>query len=626
MAMSVSSTRLGPSARWSGVWSLGMALIFVGERVIGTGTAARGVASLGGLALVAVAIAARARRAAQAGAQSADRRLAEQILLRLYALSVLALVAYAAQSDLWTLSGGLPLEHGSPKLATALAALWPALWIAAAWPIALVEMSYAQMAKAPRLETGRLKDALYSGLGVAFALVFAFAITYVSSERDKKLDLAFFRTARPGEVVTKIVRTLDAPMEIASFFPEGNEVREEVDNYLKDLAKESGQLTITHYDFDIDPIKAKEYGVSSNGTLVFVRGKRHELLGLPVQFEAARNALRTLDKEVQQRFMLIVRQTKTAFFTTGHGERTWQPPANNTDKRAGLMKLRELMLDQSYDLREFGAADGLIQDVPQDATIVAIIGPQRPFSADESASINRYFNRGGRLLIALDPENKVDMHEVLSTLQLEYHAVTLANDQVFARRTHTDADRTNLVVAQFSSHPAVTTLLRLGTRAPVVLPGAGWIDAKRNRPIDVQVDAPIKAHYSTWADTNGNFQFDGDEQRRAYEVSGATTKGLSRAFVLADSDCFGDEAIVVPGNELLTLDLMHWLMGDEAYQGLVATEQDLPISHTRKQDVAWFYSTIFLAPTVVLLVGWATTRRRKRTTPTPPARVEGATS
>jgi hypothetical protein len=473
-------------------------------------------------------------------------------------------------------------------------------------------MAYAQMARAPRLETGRLKDAMYSGLGVAFAIVFVFAVVYVSSERDKKLDLAYFRTARPGEVVRKIVRTLDQPLEIASFFPSGNEVREEVDNYLSDLAKESGQLTITHFDFDIDPLKAKELGVTTNGTLVFVRGHRHELLGLPVQFEAARNALKTLDKEVQQRLMLIARQTKSAVFTTGHGERSWEPAASATDKRPGLMKLRELLLDQSYDLRTFGASDGLGQDVPKDTTVLVIMGPQSAFLPDESAAVNRYIARNGRVLIALDPENHVLLKEILDPLQLEYHDVTLANDQAYVRRTHTDADRTNLVTATFSSHPAVTTLLRLGARAPAIFLGSGWIDAKRGRPIEVQVDAPIKAHYATFVDKNNNFQFDPGEQRRSWEISGAVSKGLTRAFVIADSDCFADEAIQAPGNELLTLDVMHWLMGDEAYQGLVSSEMDLPITHTRKQDVAWFYSTIFLAPALVLGVGWMTTKRRKK--------------
>ncbi|HVU52747.1 MAG TPA: DUF4350 domain-containing protein [Polyangia bacterium] len=609
MAMS-ESPRLGSSARWSALWGCGMVMLFVGERMIGAGGGApRGVATVGGLLAVLVAMAARARRASQA---TAERRQAEGLLLRLYALGLLAVALYFAQSDLPTLRGGLPLEHSSPKLATALAALWPALWITAAWPVALVEMSYAQMAKAPRIELGRLRDAMYSGLGLAFALVFVFTVVYVSSERDKKLDLAYFRTARPGEVVRKMVRTLDQPLEIATFFPNSNEVREEVDNYLADLAKESGQLTVAHYDFDIDPLKAKEYGVSANGTLVFSRGKRHEQLGLPVQFEAARNALKTLDKEVQQRLMLIARQTKSAVFTTGHGERTWEPAGLLTDKRTGLTKLRELLLDQSYDVRTYGAADGLAQEIPKDTTVLVIMGPQRPFLADESKVINKWLAAGGRALIALDPENHVTLKEILDPLQLEFHDVTLASEQASVPRTHTLADRTNIATATYSSHPAVTTLLRLGGRAPTFFLGAGWIDAKRNRPIDMQVDAPIKAHYSTFVDKNGNFEFDGNEQRRAWELTGAVSKGLMRVFVVADSDCFADEAIQAPGDELLTLDVMHWLMGDEAYQGLVSSEADLPIAHTRKQDVVWFYSTIFLAPALVVAAGWTTTKRRRR--------------
>jgi hypothetical protein len=609
MAMS-KTPPASPSARWSALWGVGMALVFIGERIVGSGGgASRAVATLGGLLLVLCAMGVRALRASRA---EAERRQAEGLLLRLYGLGLLAVVLYFIQSDLPTLRGGLPLEHSSPKLATALGALWPAVWVAAAWPIALVEMAYAQMAKAPRLEVGRLRDAMFSGLGVAFALVFVFAVVYVSSERDKKLDLAYFRTSRPGEVVRKIVRTLDAPLEIASFFPSSNEVREEVDGYLKDLAKESGQLTITHYDFDIDPLKAKELGVSTNGTLVFVRGRRHELLGLPVQFESARNALKTLDKEVQQRLMLIARQTKTAVFTTGHGERTWEPAAIATDKRPGLQKLRELLLDQSYDIRPFGPSDGLAQDIPKDTTVLVIMGPERPFAPDESEAVNRYLKNGGRALIALDPENHVTLKEILDPLQLEYHDETLANDQVFVPRTHTVADRTNIATATYSSHPAVTTLLRLGGRAPTYFLGAGWIDAKRNRPIDIQTDAPIKAHYSTFLDKNHNFEFDAGEQRRAWELTGAVSKGNMRAFVVADSDCFADEAIHAPGNELLTLDVMHWLMGDEAYQGLVSSEMDLPITHTRKQDVAWFYSTIFVAPTLVLGFGWMTTKRRRR--------------
>ena len=138
--------------------------------------------------------------------------------------------------------------------------------------------------------------------------------------------------------------------------------------------------------------------------------------------------------------------------------------------------------------------------------MLAIIGPRTPFQPEEYASINRFIDGGGRVLIALDPENKVDMHEVLGPLNLEFKAEPLANEQSYARRLEQKiSDRANLVTATFSSHPSVTTLSRLGPRASVVLPGAGWINTKRERTAAIPVDSPIKAHFATFVDKNGNF-------------------------------------------------------------------------------------------------------------------------
>ncbi len=158
----------------------------------------------------------------------------------------------------------------------------------------------------------------------------------------------------------------------------------------------------------------------------------------------------------------------------------------------------------------------------------------------------------------------------------------------------------------------MTTLLRLGVRAPVILPGAGWVNANRTAKSGVTVDAPIKAHHATFDDKNGNFQQDPGEERRAWELAATAVKKEARVFVLADSDFFADEAMPVAANQLLALDVLHWLMGDEAYTGLTSTEADAPITHTRKQDVVWFYGTIFLGPALVLGAGLAVTRRGRR--------------
>ncbi len=614
-----------PSGRWSALWGAGMLAVFFGERMIGSGTA-RGVATVAGLVLVFAAI---GIRAARARAAAPDRAVVERTLLGFYGLGVLAVVLYFIQSDLpVVLWSGKPLEHSWPRLATVLSALWPPVWLAAASPIALIELAYAQVARAPRIEVGRVRDAMFTGLGLAAALVFAFSIAYVASERDKKFDLAYFRTTRPGEVTRRIVRNLDQPIEVAGFFPSGSEVAEEAYNYLEDLGRESGQLKVVHYDFDIEPVKAKEYGVSTNSVLVFSRGTRHEQLGLPKEIESAKNALRNLDKEVQQRLLMIVKPPKVAGIVQGHGERTWDKPTSDTDKRPQIKSFRDLLIDQTYDVRYLSAADGLAQDVPKDISVVMVLGPQHPYLPEEYAALNRFIDRGGRMLIALDPENHVDFHEVLKPLYLEYKDVTLANEQAFARRTHQDTDRINLVANTYNSSPAVTTLQRLGARAFVILPGAGWINTDPNRKPDVTVDAPIKAHHATFPDKNGNYRQDPGEDKRAWELAATAVKKDARVFVLADSDLFDDEALPAGANQLLALDVAHWLFGDEAYTGQTSTEADVPISHTRKQDVVWFYGTIFLAPALVIVAGLAVTRgaRRRRTAAAGGARTEGAAS
>jgi hypothetical protein len=83
--------------------------------------------------------------------------------------------------------------------------------------------------------------------------------------------------------------------------------------------------------------------------------------------------------------------------------------------------------------------------------------------------------------------------------------------------------------------------------------------------------------------------------------------------VLTDSDAFTDVGVFENrGNGILAADAVKWLAGDEASAGAVNSETDVPLDHTRNQDVAWFYATIFLAPALVIGVGYGVTRRRRR--------------
>jgi len=136
------------------------------------------------------------------------------------------------------------------------------------------------------------------------------------------------------------------------------------------------------------------------------------------------------------------------------------------------------------------------------------------------------------------------------------------------------------------------------------------------------VDTCVSSQPATWNDANGNFEFDPpSEERRARGLVVAIRRAVSgkpdeemRAIVASDSDFLSDELLPqVRGNALFAVDAARWLVGEESLVGATTNnEKDVPIVRTRKQDLVFFYGTTTLAPALVLGIGFAATRRRKR--------------
>ena len=73
----------------------------------------------------------------------------------------------------------------------------------------------------------------------------------------------------------------------------------------------------------------------------------------------------------------------------------------------------------------------------------------------------------------------------------------------------------------------------------------------------------------------------------------------------ADADLFSDAVLSSLGvNAALAADGIRWLGREEDLAGEVSSEADVPIVHTRAEDVIWFYLIILGAPGLVGLVGW----------------------
>lgn len=597
---------------------VGLALAWIGERIVEAPSARYGLTGVGAALLVIVTLV----RFLRSQREKNELARVHRLFAAFSALAVFAFVLYFLQSDLFTKLTGASLTSSSPRLGGALSVLWPAVLALALLPTLLMELSYATMAKAPKLEDGRINEAMLSGLGIACAFIFAFSVQYVATERDVKGDFSYFRVAKAGEATQKLVASFDEPLEVYLFFPPASDAAELVENYFKELAAVSPQLKTTRLDHAMEPVKAKELGVSGNGTVLLKKGGRKESIFIGTEVEKAKTQLRGLDAEVQKRMLQVAKTRRTVYLTAGHGERS-QDPTNGMDQRATIEILYKTLQDQNFEVRVLTTAEGLGNEIPKDAAALFILGPTRAFSQPEAASIEAYAKRGGRLFIALDPEGALPFDELMAPLGLSFKPQPIAQERGTAnvRPPPGLADRYNIGTRTFSSHPVVTYLGR--ANVPVLMLSAGGLDELPKHPADITIDFAVRSHAESWNDASGNFEFDAamGETKKAWGVvaaverraASAKNEDAMRALVLADSDAIADLVLQqLPGNQYLVVDGFKWLLGDEQLTGATNTEVDVPLTRSRQQDTATFYATTFLAPLGVLGIGFLARRRAKK--------------
>ncbi|WP_437604698.1 Gldg family protein [Sorangium sp. So ce834] len=592
--------------------------IFLGERVVPTIDGLR--YALSGLGLLTLALVT-ALRFATALRETGERRAVERALAILSALGLVAVAAYFTTTDagrsLLGVSQAAPELRARVEAATTVG--WIALLVIATVPLFFGEAALAPMRRAERIEGRRVRAATLSGVTLAFAAVYSALFVYAASQLDLKADFSYYRTARPGDSTKRVAESLTEPLKITAFFPQLNEVGAEVEGYLREVKAASPQITVEMQDRLLVPALAKEAKVTQDGVIVLSRDTSRETLNIGADIKAAGAKLKSLDADFQKALLKVIRAQRTAYMTVGHGEMN---ESTNAAEGRTAKNLRKLLESQNYVVKDLGLAQGLGSEIPKDAGVVVVLGPQKEFLPEEVATVKRYADEGGHLLLALDPEAKVDLAPLAGAVGLTWKPEVLANDRVYVRRRFNESDQAMLVTTRYSSHASVSTLSRHAQQAPTIFPGAASLDKADGG--DLKIDFVVRSLGETFADANGNFKFDEGEKRSAYNLAAAVSKELApgggdgkdkkelRAFVVADADVFSDAAFRNEPNIVLALDAFRWLGGEESFAGEITTNEDVRIEHTKEKDQVWFWATILVAPAMVLGLGLFITRRGRR--------------
>lgn len=618
----------------------GMLALFVGQRILDGIDEWQIVATVAGaLALLA---AAGLRVQTLRSAKDPGLRLGHRVALLLLLVCVAAVMLYVGTTERFT--AGLSLDdQGEERWLGITRSLWPVVWLLGTIPLLAVD--HALTSSPVMVPARRVRETMVHGLVAAMGLCLVFPLNYVATKRNERWDLAYFKTPTPGTATQALVEALEEPVTVRIFMPPSSEVAQELRAYFAPL--EGPKLQVEILDQAANPRLAKALAVRDNGTVAMTQGDVSLLMDQAPELDApepeedagpkpvtkrlrvdpeldkAKRTLKKLDAEVGKMLIELGQGQRVAYFTMGHGELNWSQDKELLD--ASIRALRSRMQELGFAVKPLGLTEGLGEKVPDDASLVLVLGPRKPFFQAEVDALTTYLESGGSLLLAREPVPNLEgvmlpkdpLDDLMVTLGVRMGEGVLASERNVVPLARNRLDAFNLVTNGFTSHPTTRQVSDRSEQLAVVTPATGHLEELPGQTNSVTFVMRSLAY--SWADLDADTQFDADagETKEARNLMAAVEGGAGatpwRAVVTADASMFADLGVGLSlGNQRLAEDTLHWLIGAEALAGTTESEEDVKIEHTKEGQQWWFYLTVLVVPLSVVLLGALRLRLRRR--------------
>jgi ABC-type uncharacterized transport system involved in gliding motility auxiliary subunit len=291
------------------------------------------------------------------------------------------------------LLGGL----GTAAVVIALGLRWQTVkpeWVQYSWYAAMAGLVLVLLYMASQWrEIGQAFEQRQTRLGtiaatsVVLVLGILVAINYLASRRNHRWDLTAGKQFSVADQTRNILKKLDAPVKVLVFDKASNfdTFRDRLDEY---EYLSNRKLTVEYIDPVKNPVRANQNKVQSFGTAVFTyKGRTETVVGTDEQ-----QLTNTLIK-------VLSGAERTVYFLQGHGEHD-----TAGSDRDGYSTIYQALGTENYKTDTLALAQK--PEVPANATVLVIAGPRTDLLQGEVDAIKPYLDRGGKLLVMLDPPDK----------------------------------------------------------------------------------------------------------------------------------------------------------------------------------------------------------------------------
>jgi ABC-type uncharacterized transport system involved in gliding motility auxiliary subunit len=444
--------------------------------------------------------------------------------------------------------------------------------------------------------------AIYS---IAFILLLV-ALNYLASVHHRQFDLTAQKVFSLSPQSTGVVKDLSKPLKFFGFVEGGRNPQAEA--LYQEYAYASPKVSFELVNPNQHPELAERFKVTTmNTTHIQYGGDGGQGTNVSDLTETAiTNGI----------FKLVKAEAKTACFTMGEGE----GDLNDKEGQSGFSEFQVALEGENYTVKKINLVTEA--KVPDDCTVLAIVGPTRPLAPHAIDSINEFLDHGGRALVMVRPQRPdKSIDETALIKLLDDWGVVVGNNVVVDQVVRLFAGPTlglNPLVNTYNPHPITT-----GFDKQTVFPMVRTVDFTTTPIPGLDVTALAKTSETSWAETDlaALFQKQAASFDQAADKKGPVSvaaaveadldklkrgKGIARIVVIGDTEMADNQYLEQFFNRDFVMNSFDWLAGEAAAitirpKTLRASRFNLTI---QEFDVV-FVLSVLLLPELLLLIGLA---------------------
>jgi ABC-type uncharacterized transport system involved in gliding motility auxiliary subunit len=460
---------------------------------------------------------------------------------------------------------------------------------------------------------------------VLLGVLFIF-INFISSRRYARKDISRQQTTTLSDQTLRALSGLTEPVSVTVFFQPTSRLYDLTHDLLTEYERRNPNLKVEYVDPQQDIARAeqlvKELQITDLNLVVFRAGNRSkhltdadlaELDFGPMQMGGQPRVTAFKGEDAfTSAIIAVTRGTPPAvWFTSGHGEKSIEDT-----EPLGLTELKEALTRQDMKVETVTLLERT--EIPAEIKLVVIAGPTRRFTDQETALLQAYLMRGGKLLALLDPLDDSGL-----TGWLANWGAVVGNDIVVdPARQLPFVSAANLFVTEYSAHPLVEKMKTLATLFPL----ARSVRRSEPQPEGVTVTPLATTSPDGWGETQTSveqFEFhEGQDLKGPVPVAAAVERTIAaqgeapaasaRMVVIGDSDFVINAQLPNVGNRDFILAAVYWLIEQEDLIGIGPKPMNsVKLNLTAPQLTGVFWFSFLALPVVFGALGammWWTRR------------------